>query len=211
MKFTSHFYSNEIFPVWTWAEATQGNANLKINSFKAKVSFDFVPLSVFTACAICLLSGFFFFSSQAGTFPVTRPQLEGEGSFSTLSNTAIFHFPKLFPHAIYSRWYRSSLVLFPSFKKEMCNYKAFIFPAPLPSAFFCLLRGTGNLQLCPHPLLSRPVHRFRQPPAVPHFSRQNLVLDLISSRCCSLIPLISVCNCTTYYVCVTVLARHRPY
>lgn len=33
---------------------------MKINSFKAKVSFDFVPLSVFTAYAICLLSGFFF-------------------------------------------------------------------------------------------------------------------------------------------------------
>ncbi|KAL2306665.1 hypothetical protein Nmel_004594 [Mimus melanotis] len=34
----------------------------------------------------------------------------------------------------------------------MCNYKPFISPAPLPSAFFCLLRGTGKLQLCPHPL-----------------------------------------------------------
>lgn len=131
-----------------------------------------------------------FFFPQAGTFPVTCPQLEGERSFLPLSNIVIFHFPKLFPHAIYSWWYRSSLVLFPSLKKEMWNYKPFISSAPLPSAFFCLLRGTGKLQLCPHPLLSLSVHHFQQPPAVPHFGWQNLVLHLISSGWYSLIPLI---------------------
>lgn len=65
---------------------------MKINSFKIKVSFDFVPLSVFTAYAICLLGGFFF---SGWDFPVTCPQLEGEGSFSLLSKIGIFHFPKL--------------------------------------------------------------------------------------------------------------------
>lgn len=41
----------------------------------------------------------------------------------------------------------------------------------------------------PTPSFPFPVHHFRQPPAVPHFPGQNLVLDLISSRCYSVIPL----------------------
>ncbi|KAM6367701.1 uncharacterized protein FN964_003231 [Alca torda] len=40
-------------------------------------------------------------SDEGWDFPVTCPQLEGEGSFSSLSNMGIFHFPELFLPAIY--------------------------------------------------------------------------------------------------------------
>lgn len=77
-------------------------------------------------------------------FPVTFPQLEGEWSFSLLSNFGVFHFPKLFPHAIYSWWYGSRLVLFPSVEKEICNYKSLSFL--LLNVISFLLSANSNLK-----------------------------------------------------------------
>lgn len=94
--------------------------------------------------------------SSGWDFPVTCPQLEREGTFSLLSKFGIFHFPKLFLHAIYSWWYGSSLVLFPALKKEMCNYKPFISPAVMSSACFCLLRAIGKSMTVPVPVPHSP-------------------------------------------------------
>lgn len=199
--FTSHFHSNEIFLVWTWTVASKGNANLKIKSFKVKVSFDFVPLSVFTACAICLLGGFFF---PGWDFPVTCPQLQGGGSFSLLSNIGIFHFPKLFLRATYSCWYGRDLVLFPSLKKRCATTSL---SSLLPHVASLLLSAESNWKVTtvsPHgspfsTATSFTTFHLAKPCPGPHLS------STLSSH------LSFVFSCMTCYISVVIiLPRHRP-
>lgn len=140
-------------------------------------------LFLFSLPTQCVYSVDFFFLGW--DFPVTCPQLEGGGSFSLLSNIVIFHFPKLFLHAIYSWWYWSSLVLFPSLKKRHVQLQAFHLSCSDVISF--LLSVESNWKVI---TVSPPVHHFPQPPAVPPFPWQNLVLDLSSSQRYYLIPLI---------------------
>lgn len=148
-----------------------------------------------------------FFFSPGWDFPVTCPQLEGKGSFSFWEALGFSIFQN-FPHAICSWWYWSSMVLFPSLKKEMCNYKAFISPAPMSLATFRLLRATGKfITVSSPPFTIFHSHQlYRISPGKTLFWTLSVVSIIIWFH-------FSVFSCMTYYISsVTVLPRHQlPY